>query len=87
MKLLIALIILGLVQLEAFRVPLPYGTGVHDNIIPNKGIVDQAIFNRLWSAMKPFIAVPKDKDSRRKCKLPQFFYLLLKVFCKSFFLF
>ena len=64
MKLLIACLILGFVQIEAFRVPLHYGTGVHENGIPNKGIVDQAIFNRLWSAIEPFNVAPIKKVQR-----------------------
>ena len=68
MRLLIACLVLGFVQIGAFRVPLPYGTGVHENDIPNKGIVDQAIFNRLWSAIEPFNAAPIEKVQRQKGK-------------------
>ena len=68
MKLLIVYFILGLVQNEAFRVPLPYGTGAHDNIYSNKGITGQAIFNRLWSAIEPFFVAPMEKVARQKGK-------------------
>ena len=68
MKLLIAFLVSGFLQIGAFRVPLPYGTGVHENDIPNKGIGDQAIFNRLWSAIKPFNAAPIENAQRQKGK-------------------
>ena len=68
MKLLIACFILGLVQIEAFHVSLPYGEVVHDNVIPTKGIVDQRIINRLWSAIEPFFVAPMEKVARQKGK-------------------
>ena len=78
MKLLFTCLILGFAQLEAFKIPFPFERGVIDNRMSRNSIVDHGIFNRLLSAIKPFVANPEEKVSRQRGKFLTSDILLLK---------
>ena len=49
MKLLLVFGFVLFSQVEAYRLPLPYGTGVRDRKLPSEELVKQDFFGHLWS--------------------------------------
>ena len=49
MKLLLVLGFLLFSQVEAYRLPLPYGTGVQDKELPSEELIKEDFFGHLWS--------------------------------------
>ena len=49
---LLCLLVTTIVQVECFRVPLPYGTGYQGSTNQDDELSDQGIFHLLWHSSK-----------------------------------